>query len=197
MIDFMAESAGALDAQFGELVKEMRQAREWSQSDLAERMVKSGAPDSTQVTVSRIEAGKRAVRLAEAQAIALVFQVSLANLADQSPELGRLDFRHRSARSQYVQFREATARLVEAQLRLEQDWLALEKYLDSTDIPAARRAELELLARNMDLFTKIDPGEEAAAIQLELLRTWTGREESSAGRFLNTRPASVIDQATA
>ncbi len=57
---------------FGEKVRQWRQARNWSQEDLAEELRQFGF-DMHQTTVAKLEKGLRPLRVSEAAAIAAVF----------------------------------------------------------------------------------------------------------------------------
>jgi transcriptional regulator with XRE-family HTH domain len=59
---------------FGNKVRQWRQARNWSQEDLADRLREQGF-DMHQTTVAKIERGTRPLRVAEAAAIATIFRV--------------------------------------------------------------------------------------------------------------------------
>lgn len=59
---------------FGEKVRQWRQARSWSQEDLAEKLRQHGF-DMHQTTVAKLERGARPLRVAEAAAIAVIFGV--------------------------------------------------------------------------------------------------------------------------
>lgn len=58
------------DERFGRSVRRLREQREWSQGELAERLKRAGHDNFHATTVSRIEKGDRPVRLSEAVAIA-------------------------------------------------------------------------------------------------------------------------------
>lgn len=83
----------------------MREVRGWSQSELARRLGDAGIPGIHQTTIARIEAGTRPIRLAEAVALARIFELrvddlvesddasavrtALAYLSDLPPRVGR------------------------------------------------------------------------------------------------------------
>lgn len=69
---------------FREQLVRLRHRREWSQHELAVRLKEEGQAQFYQQTVQRIEQGVRPVRLAEAEAIARVFGVSLASMTHPS-----------------------------------------------------------------------------------------------------------------
>jgi transcriptional regulator with XRE-family HTH domain len=62
------------EASFGNKVRQWRQARSWSQEDLANKLRGQGF-DMHQTTVAKIERGTRPLRVAEAAAIANIFRV--------------------------------------------------------------------------------------------------------------------------
>lgn len=62
------------ETSFGTKVRQWRQARNWSQEDLADRLRLQGF-DMHQTTVAKIERGTRPLRVAEAAAIANIFRV--------------------------------------------------------------------------------------------------------------------------
>lgn len=62
------------ETSFGNKVRQWRQARNWSQEDLADRLREQGF-DMHQTTVAKIERGNRPLRVAEAAAIATIFRV--------------------------------------------------------------------------------------------------------------------------
>jgi transcriptional regulator with XRE-family HTH domain len=73
------------EAHFGMKVRAERDRRGWSQDELAKRLTEKGIPVYAS-TIAKIESEKkpRAVRLAEASAIADVFEVSLDRLLGRS-----------------------------------------------------------------------------------------------------------------
>lgn len=80
---------GEVTGIFGENIRRLREARGWSQSELARRMQAHGWPKYSQVAVSRTEEGSRAVRLDEALAFSEILEIGLTNLITPSDE-GRL-----------------------------------------------------------------------------------------------------------
>jgi transcriptional regulator with XRE-family HTH domain len=73
------------DSYFGRRVRAERERREWSQEELAKRLTDKGI-DTYASTIAKIESERkpRAVRLAEATAIADLFEVSLDTLLGRS-----------------------------------------------------------------------------------------------------------------
>jgi transcriptional regulator with XRE-family HTH domain len=76
--------AADADEQFVASVRALRAEAGMSQEQLAEALKKNGVDDATQVTVSRMEAGKRHVRLGEALALSEIFQVPISALTRPS-----------------------------------------------------------------------------------------------------------------
>lgn len=66
------------ESNFAESMQRLREARGWSQGELARRMVAEGWENYSQMTVSRTEKLDRPIRLGEASAIARLFGVNLA-----------------------------------------------------------------------------------------------------------------------
>lgn len=88
----MTEEPGAvfdddMDARFANSVSDLRKARGWSQDRLAELLTARGVRDITALAVSRIESGRRKVRLNEAVALSQVFGVPLLSMTKQDPTL--------------------------------------------------------------------------------------------------------------
>lgn len=70
---------------FGAEVRRLRLARGWSQSEVARRMESRGAPIHQQ-QLTRIETGKRAVRLNEAMVLAQVFDRPLTDMLHRADD---------------------------------------------------------------------------------------------------------------
>lgn len=85
------------ERRFGEVVRGWRQDRNWSQEDVAERLRHQGF-EMHQTTVAKIERGARPLRVAEATALAEVFEMPVMAVFELSlPEdqAGDLDTRRR------------------------------------------------------------------------------------------------------
>lgn len=65
---------------FGANLRQLREEKGWSQSELARRMQESGWPKYSQVAVSRTEEGTRAVRLDEAIDLAALFDANVSRM---------------------------------------------------------------------------------------------------------------------
>jgi transcriptional regulator with XRE-family HTH domain len=78
----------AVETSFRERMKRERQARDWSQADLAELLQGRGLEHIYPTTVAKIESGERAVRIDEATAIADLFEVSVDSLLGRNVERG-------------------------------------------------------------------------------------------------------------
>lgn len=76
----------AEEAQFVENVQRLREAKGWSQGELARRMATAGWDGFHQTTISRIEKGQRPVRLAEARALAQVLESQVGLMMAPPPE---------------------------------------------------------------------------------------------------------------
>lgn len=74
------------EIQFGKRVRDERERRGWSQEELAKRLTDRGIEGMHSSTIAKIESSRkpRAVRLAEASAIAELFEVSLDVLLGRS-----------------------------------------------------------------------------------------------------------------
>jgi transcriptional regulator with XRE-family HTH domain len=64
------------EKRFGEVVRGWRQARGWSQEEVAEKLRHQGF-EMHQTTIAKIERGTRPLRVAEANAIAAVFKMPI------------------------------------------------------------------------------------------------------------------------
>lgn len=65
---------------FGANLRQLREEKGWSQSELARRMQESGWPKYSQVAVSRTEEGTRAVRLDEAIDLGALFDANVSRM---------------------------------------------------------------------------------------------------------------------
>lgn len=106
------EAYEGIERMFGERVKEWRQARNWKQEDLAEKLRELGF-EMHQTTVAKLEKGSRPLRVAEASAIATIFGVPpLAVFLGPPPErtpmpLERMHEKLQSAQEHLEQIRQA------------------------------------------------------------------------------------------
>ena len=76
---------------FGANLRQLREEKGWSQSELARRMQEAGWPKYSQVAVSRTEEGTRAVRLDEAIDLAALFDANVARMiSPPSSRAGRI-----------------------------------------------------------------------------------------------------------
>lgn len=79
-----------MDARFAASVAELRKARGWSQERLARLLTRRGVRDVSGLVISRIEAGRRKVRLQEAVILAQVFGVTLLSMTKQDAMLNAI-----------------------------------------------------------------------------------------------------------
>lgn len=75
------KAAAHLERAFGRLIRDLRHARGWSQTDLAERLEHLGF-EYHQTTIGKLEAGARPLRVGELFAVAEVFGVPARDLVD-------------------------------------------------------------------------------------------------------------------
>lgn len=73
------------EQRFGGRVKDLRQARGWTQDELAQQMTAAGYP-LHQTTVAKLENGSRPTNVGEIAAFAMIFDISIAALFDPSDE---------------------------------------------------------------------------------------------------------------
>lgn len=86
---------GASDeARFIASLKRLRERRDWSQGELAKRMVASGWEGFHQTTISRIEKGERPVRLGEARGLAAALETSLEHMVMPTSDAEMLEQIH-------------------------------------------------------------------------------------------------------
>lgn len=107
----MPQSRSPEDA-FAHSVTSLRQERGWSQDHLAYLMRAEGIEDATQLTVSRIENGRRKVPLSEALALARILQAPipvLAAVGEGSREASHLARREASMTAEEDRFMAAAA----------------------------------------------------------------------------------------
>jgi transcriptional regulator with XRE-family HTH domain len=72
---------------FGERIKAERVSRKWSQSKVAQLLLDKGIDGIYATTIAKLEKNERAVRIAEACALADLFEVSLDSLLGRSTGL--------------------------------------------------------------------------------------------------------------
>lgn len=80
MVATEVEDPNADERRFVENMQRQREREQWSQSELARRMVDAGWSNYNQMTVSRTEKGERPLRLSEARALAEIFQTPLEKM---------------------------------------------------------------------------------------------------------------------
>lgn len=137
--------SGQVDAwtRFRERVRACRIAEGWTQGDLAARL-EAAMPAVTNFTVAKIESGRRAVTLAEADAIARALGVALGALVDDDGEQASTARQHERRLSVAVrQLDEARAAfdLAAADLQNAREEVALELLWGwpfcATEVPGA------------------------------------------------------------
>lgn len=73
------KAAAHYERQFGRVIRQMREARGWSQAELAARLASIGF-EYHQTTIGKLESGARALRIGELFAMSSVFEVQAADL---------------------------------------------------------------------------------------------------------------------
>lgn len=97
---------------FAASVARLRQERGWSQDRVAGLLRSEGIADATQITVSRVETGRRKVTLSEALAFARIFDLAIPVLADVGPrarQASHLANRRAKMQQAVTDFEEAVA----------------------------------------------------------------------------------------
>jgi transcriptional regulator with XRE-family HTH domain len=78
-------SLASIETRFGAAVRKLRKSRGWTQEELAYRL-SYGGNDMHQTTLCKLESGSRPTTLRDAEVLALVFGVSVADLLAGSPD---------------------------------------------------------------------------------------------------------------
>lgn len=75
---------------FRQSMRVLREAKGWSQADLARQLAKAGLDEFHQTTIARMEKGTRAIRLGEAVTISQVLGTSVESMRKPSGDLGSI-----------------------------------------------------------------------------------------------------------
>lgn len=97
---------------FAANVSRLRQERGWSQEHLASLLRSEGITDASQLTVSRVETGRRKVTLNEALALGRIFNLALPVMADVGPrarQASHLAIRRATMKNAVADFEKAVA----------------------------------------------------------------------------------------
>lgn len=78
------ERLSVAEVAFAESIRGLREARRWTQGDVAARVQQHGLDYFSQTTLSRIENRARPARLAEALALSLIFEMPIPALVAQN-----------------------------------------------------------------------------------------------------------------
>lgn len=145
------------ESNFAESVQRLREARDWSQGELARRMVEAGWKTYSQMTVSRTEKQDRPIRLGEAFALARIFEVDLslmtAGLDSTQEALGKM----RDARRALI----AVHRSIDAAYNAAQEAMAFaegQHFDEKSDEARWARALARDLTRLAGSLRVMDPG---------------------------------------
>lgn len=171
----------AFERGVGRIIRAHRARLGWSQQELAERMIAGGFAGIIQTTVAKVEAGTRALRLAEfvgfAHALGMPWQALLAQqepLLDERDPLADLE------------------RRVGAAQALEDD--ALEQLREGIESMAAlyaeRRAERTALARE---YAELRGDEDGVGVVVDRQTKLRGIEAQSDEFWRDRAPADVSD----
>lgn len=118
---------------FAESIRGLREARRWTQADVAARVQQHGLDYFSQTTLSRIENRARPARLAEALALSLIFEMPIPALVAQN--------------QRYLAFQRAQYAAREVTLRVD----SLQPQLGAlADLVSHLQADVRLLERSSD-----------------------------------------------
>ncbi len=136
--------AGAPEQAFAEGVRAMRQARGWSQAELAVRLGEYGFR-MHQTTVAKLEAGERPIRINEAAALCTLFGVQLIDVLSggRQPEgdVATLQQRVDAAQDSYDQLRALHTDVVRDHAEAQGKARALEAQVQRTQVRLTQAAE--------------------------------------------------------
>lgn len=109
------DTSTSAEQRFVDRIKALRKERGWTQAQLAERMARAGVEYASQSTVSRLEQGGRPIRLIEAQALAIIFQLTIWELTSDEPRVQVLSIMEHNLRAftrARMDYRKARSELV-------------------------------------------------------------------------------------
>jgi len=152
---------------FAEEFRREREARSWSQEELARRMRLCNLPYVTQATVSRIENLVRPVRLMEAQAVRLIFKRSVYSMTNPDPRDGMLNMikvDDSRDRKHYVTFKDSLRETILAQMRAADDVQKISDLYEDSDLDAEDASKVRTVKMNRQNFAEMRILSEAADI---------------------------------
>ncbi|MFC5337535.1 helix-turn-helix domain-containing protein [Leucobacter denitrificans] len=185
----MDEESG-LESLFGKRLRELREERGHTQAQVVEWLVDHGVSYMNTSTLSRIELGTRPVRLGEATVFARYFDIPMAALVTTSDNYRAIDLvsrRHNEARNRFVRFRQAVVDVSRHQQSLPKMLEVLDEVIESEPKGSELLKPVKWLRRNVLDFVEIDLVEETRNLVAETEARFEQGEESTAGRFLNSR----------
>lgn len=128
---------------FGQNLKQIREDKGWSQSELARQMKARGWDTYSQVAISRTEDGVRSVRLDEALALAEVLEIELTDFISADMTETELKTAVQNTRRAGQDVRDAVGRYVYAQDLLKtQLKKAQQTYNSADDLSSVQRGGL-------------------------------------------------------
>lgn len=166
---------------FSRVTRERRTAAGLSQAQLAEEMVKAGVPYANQSTVSRIEQMSRPIRLIEAQALALIFDVTIWEMTEDDsrvPALSLMRVNGKAAARAISAFKRATADLFESRHAVTQSIQFVDRAFPASDeLPPEVREVVDRERRFLVKQLEFDPAAELEG-RAEVVRLSNERGES-------------------
>jgi transcriptional regulator with XRE-family HTH domain len=107
-------------------LKRLREARGWSQNELATRMRADGWPSFRQTTISRLEKGEQSVRIGEARALAAILGQRLETMVYPPEDAHALEVVHSALYGVHA----ATAKLRLSAMNLETERIRLQRAIE-------------------------------------------------------------------
>lgn len=184
------EEENGLEALFGKRLREMREERGLTQAQVVEWLVKHGVSHMNTSTLSRIELGTRPVRLGEATVFASCFDIPMEALVTTSDNYRAIDLvsrRHGDARGDFVHFRRSVVDVARHQQSLPKMLELLDEVIKSEPEGSELIKPAKWLRRNVRGFIEVDLVEETRNLVAETEARYEQGNESTAGRFLNSR----------
>lgn len=149
-------------------MRELREERNWSQGDLADRLRDLNLPYMTQATVSRIENKTRPVRLMEAQALSRLFDRPISTMTNPDSReflIVLAEASHRHGRQSYVQVKKAAQEFWAAQTSVKDSLEHLQdQFGNGSDLEPELKSKYDNLIPNMTQLSRIDIVEDVATI---------------------------------
>lgn len=153
---------------FAQEVRRRREAQGWRLDELAEAMRDRGVAYMNKSAVSRIENGKRPVRMIEAQALTRVFGTSLVEMTNPDGRevfLTFADHNHGAMRKSFVAFKDSVENFARMQKQAEGQIEHLsETFQDRDSLDTDTQDRLDGLLHNLRQLSGISILDESAKI---------------------------------